>query len=181
MMRHPYRLIGVLILTLSTVLICWQGSAAARSQFGVAAQSATYNSSSGEVKFTLVFNQSPDFSTTDAFGRQKNSFQYFVIGDATLPYPSNFDSIIRGEEIHSSGLIPIRNAVPPDDSDPASGGWGTIRGEVPYTLRGRVLMFSAPLGLISDHVDAGAVAYHLETYEFGVLTGSVDGSVRLHR
>jgi hypothetical protein len=155
--------------------------AAPTTDFRVVSESAIYKPSSGEVTFKIVFNQTPDFFTTDSAGRQANSFQYFIVGDQSLSYPSNYDSIIRGEEIHTSiNLIPIRNAVPPDYSDPRSGGWGTIRGEVPYTIRGRVLTFTVPLSLITDQGDVSAIDYRLETYQFGELTGVVESDIQLN-
>jgi hypothetical protein len=130
------------------------------------------------VTFRIVFDQVPDFFTTDSFGRQADSFQYFIVGNPSLPYPSNYDSIIRGEEIHwTIDLIPIRNAFPPDYSDPRSGGWGTVRGEVPYTLNGSTLTFAAPLSLISNRTDASNISYHLETYAYGGLTSAVDSHI----
>ena len=36
------------------------------------------------------------------------------------------------------------------------------------------------LTLISDRPELPAIGYHLETYQFGAITGSVDGSIRVH-
>ena len=136
---------------------------------GIASQSATYNALTSEVAFTLVFDEPPDFFSTDALGRQADSFQYFIVGDPTLPYPSLYDSLIRGEELHLTiDQIPIRDAVT-----------AALRGSVPYSLTGAELSFSAPLSLISDHTDARTIQYVLETYEFGALTGGVIGEVVL--
>jgi hypothetical protein len=139
------------------------------SSAGIASQSAIYNPLTGEVAFTLVFDQQPDFFSTDAPGRQADSFQYFIVGDPTLPYPSRYDSLIRGDELHSTiDQIPIRDAVT-----------GALRGSVPYSLTGAALSFSAPLSLISDHTDAGTIQYVVETYEFGAFTGGAIGEVAL--
>ncbi len=153
---------------------------AATPPFQLITQSAIYNPGTGEVTFRVVFNQTPSFFVTDSVGRQADSFQYFVLGDSNQPYPANYDAIIRGEEIHSTPdhLIPVRNAVPPDLSDPSSGGWGTIRGEAPYTLTsGSTMTFSAPLSLISNRTGVMNISYRLETYTYGSLTGFVDGSI----
>jgi hypothetical protein len=188
MKKRPLWVIGFLFATLLTLLVCAEGSAAtqadsqAQEDFGIVTQHAIYRPASGKVTFILVFNRRPDFFTTDEFGRPANSFQYFIVGDESLPFPENFDSIIRGDEIHAnSGLIPIRDAFPPDDNDPHSGGWGTVRGEVSFRTHGRVLMFSVPLDLMSDQSGATHVQYHLETYQFGDLIDSVDGSIRIQR
>ena len=148
--------------------------------FAIVSESATYIPSTGEVSFHIVFSQRPDFFTTDEFNRPANSFQYFIVGDSSLPFPETFDSVIRGDEIRfADGLAAIRNAMPPDDDKLRSGGWGTIRGEVPYSLHGPVLRFSVPLQLISDHAAPGAIAYGLESYEFGGLMHRIEGTIQV--
>ena len=176
-----YRRIVALVAGLLSLLIAPAGvEAAAPGQFQLESQSASYNAVTGKVTFDAVFNRDPDFLTTDPLGRQADSFQYFVVGDPSLPYPSDYDSIIRGEEIHSTkSVIPIRNAAPPDLADPLASGWGTLRGEVPYSLRGPDLTFSAPLGLITDRVGEQTIDYTLQVYGFGGLSSSVDGHVVL--
>jgi hypothetical protein len=137
-------------------------------------ETAVYDTATGVVDFTAEFDRVPNFRKVDAAGRRANSFQYFIVGDDTLPYTESFDAIIRGDElVLRSGLLPIRNSAPLDP-DPAAGGWGTIRATVPFRLDGRVLTFSAPLTALSDHSTDGRFAYILETYTFGAL---VDRSV----
>jgi hypothetical protein len=147
--------------------------------FTIVSESATYIPRTGEVSFRIVFSQRPDFSTTDEFNRTANSFQYFIVGDSSMPYPENFDAIIRGDEIRSTGLVVIRNATPPDDDISLSGGWGTIRGEVPYSLHGPVLRFYASPELISDHTAPTEIAYVLESYEFGNLMHHIEGTIQV--
>lgn len=137
-------------------------------------ESVVANLDSREALFTIEFNEVPDFFTIDNFGRQADSFQYYIDTDGELPvfrnYPDELDIIIRGEEIHVAGDIRIRNALPIGSGGSNSGGWGLIRGSVPYTLNGTVLTFSAPLELIGN--SDGLFSYHLETYEFGSGNGS---------
>lgn len=138
-------------------------------------ESAVYNPATGSVEFTIQFNRRPNFRKTDEVGRHADAFQYFIVGDAALRYPANFDAIIRGSELTlppARRLLPIRNSSP-SDSDPAAGGWGTIRAAVPFRLRGHVLTFSAPLAVLSDHSTDGRFAYILETYNFGSLSDSI--------
>src|SRR5207249_1011941 len=109
------------------------------------------------------------FLTTDAFGRQRHSFQYMigVNGWPDFPYPPQFESLIRGEEIHLTGdNIRIRNPWP-SDPDHASGGWGAIRGVVPYQLDGAILSFSVPLRLLSDDNVDGNFLYMFSSAEYG--------------
>jgi hypothetical protein len=125
--------------------------AAAQAPLTALSESVVFDPVTGQVTFTLVFNRRPDFEAEDSFGRQADSFQYYIVGDRSLPYPAYYDAIIRGEEIEvTSGLLPVRNSGPPDP-DPVSGGWGAVRDMVPYTLNGNVLTFSTSLGLISEH------------------------------
>ena len=138
-------------------------------------QSAVVNPGTHEAVFTIEFNEAPDFFSADSFGRQANSFQYFIDADGGLPvfrgspYYSELETIIRGEEIHFAGDILIRNVFPIDSGEPNSGGWGASRGSVPYTLSDTVLTFSTPLSLIGD--DDGQFSYRLEAYDFGAWNG----------
>ncbi len=136
-------------------------------------ESAVYDPETGNVDFTLQFDRRPNFRTVDEYGRQADSFQYFIVGDETLAYPQNFDAIIRGDEVQlKSRLLPIRNSAP-TDPNPAAGGWGTIRATIPFQLHGRVLTFSAALNELSDHSTDGRFTYILETYNFGSLVDSI--------
>lgn len=168
MRRQLYR--GTAFLMLSLVLL-FGSPIAASAVFIFQSESTIFEPASGKVQFTIGFNQSPDF-TVGSQGRQANSFQYFIAGDSSLTSPAKYDSIIRGEEIHlSADMLRIRNSVPPDSGPiTVTGGWGAVRGEVPFSLNGNTLTFSTPLSLISDHSLNGTVAYRLESYEFGSLT-----------
>ena len=139
-------------------------------------QSAVYDPATGQVTFALTFNRPPDFQGVDSLGRQADAFQYYIVGDPSLSYPNFYDTIIRGEELHlTSPVLRVRNATPTDPTDPpsVSGGWGTVRGEVPYQLNGNVLTFSTPLGLISDHSTDGHFTYDLLITQYGGLTQSL--------
>lgn len=146
----------------------------------VLSQSAEVNLASNSVLFQMEFNRTPDFFTSDEYDRQPDSFQYFIDADGGLPifknkvgepYDINLESIIRGEEIHLKGDIPIRN-VSPSDPDLNSGGWGSIRGSVPYALSGNVFSLLVPLQLIGD--SDGKFSYRLEWYEYGRMEGYIE-------
>jgi hypothetical protein len=171
----------VAVTSVLVALVGASGTAAAPSErqrsvdrhLQVVYESATFNSATGEVDFTLTFNRHPDFRTVDEYGRPANAFQYFIVGDDTASDPERFDAIIRGVELQSRPrLLPIRDSSPADP-DPRSGGWGTIRATVPFQLHGRVLTFSAPLDALSDHSTDGSFSYALETYAFGALVDSI--------
>ncbi|MEH1911314.1 MAG: hypothetical protein V7L05_16345 [Nostoc sp.] len=141
----------------------------------VESESAVVNPDAKEVLFTINFNKMPDFFTVDKFNRRAGSFQYFIDPNGELPILnaspiySNFSSIIRGEEIYVQGDVRIRDVFSVGASEPNSGGWGKIRGSVPYTLDGNVLKFSAPLQLIGD--SDGLFSYQLLLTEFGAWNG----------
>lgn len=176
MRAQAYRNAAIKIVALVLLSsIAWS----AKAEFTFLSESAVFNPSNQEVVFTIVFNQAPDFFTIDSNGRQANSFQYYIVGDPNLPYPSKFDAIIRGEEIHiTSNVIRIRNS-PPTDSSPEAGGWGSIRGTVPYKIKGNVLTFSTPLQLISNQSRDGHFDYELESYQFGTSTLNVASQSRV--
>lgn len=136
----------------------------------VISESAVVNNKTQEVLFTINFNKPPDFFSVDEFGRQADSFQYFIEASGTFPifrgspYYSEVDTIIRGEEIHVGGNIRFRGTGS-SSNNPTSGGWGNLRGSVPYILNDNTLTFSAPLRILGD--SDGFFSYRLEWYEFG--------------
>ena len=147
--------------------------------FRLESQSAVFNPTTGTVQFSITFNQPPDFFTVDSIGRPANSFQYYIVpdhGDPSFAFPDNFDSIIRGDEIHITGNTIRIRAPTPSTIDPAAGGWGPILGEVPFSLSVNTLTFSSPLFLISPHNVDGIFTYRLELYVFGALTDFVDAT-----
>jgi hypothetical protein len=111
-----------------------------RAAFIFVSESSVFNPDAHEVRFTIEFSHEPDFITTDSFGRQANSFQYYIPGD------------------------------PPAEPDAASGGWGPIRGSVPFRVQGHLLTFSAPVEMLTDRYRNGAFNYEVGSFVFGALT-----------
>ncbi|MHC5609472.1 MAG: hypothetical protein ACYTXA_00125 [Nostoc sp.] len=146
----------------------------------VESESAVVNLDAKKVLFTINFNKVPNFFTVDKFNRQTNSFQYFIDPHGELPIVnassiySNFSSIIRGDEIPVAGDVRIRDVFSVGPSEPNSGGWGKIRGSVPYSLDGTVLKFSTPLQLIGD--SDGVFSYQLLLTDFGSWNGIINES-----
>ena len=141
-----------------------RAAAATPGQFLATSQSAVFDPATAQVTFTLTFNRPPDRQAGE-------SFQYFIVGDPSLHYPNNYDAIVRAEQ-PTEDVLQVRNSHPTDPTVPpsVSGGWGTVRGVVPYQLNGSVLKFSTPLGLISDHSVDGHFSYDLELYQQAGLT-----------
>jgi hypothetical protein len=129
--------------------------------------------------FILLFSHKPNFTTLDTNGRPQDSFQIFIAFDPNTPNPASppsADVLVRGDEIHLAHALRVRDARPPV-ADPLAGGWGAIRGTVPFHINAQpngtaVLTFSAPFALLGI---TGRFAWVLETYNFGAQVDSRQG------
>ena len=129
--------------------------------------------------FNLHFNENPDFTTLDAYGRPQDSFQIYIAFNPATVNPSNSqaaDVIVRGDEIHLADAIRIRDARPPV-ADPNAGGWGALRGVVPYQLHQEAngtarLTFDAPFSLLGI---VGQFGWVVQTTNFGALVNQLQG------
>lgn len=129
----------------------------------VLSESAVYHAAPGRVTFKVIFDQQPDFSTVDSFGRMEDQFQYYIIGDSAAEYPLNFDAVITVEQPWiSQSRLAVRS---PDINDP--NGWGTLVATIPFRLKGGSLRFSVPLSTINSHSADGGFTYQLQTLSFG--------------
>jgi hypothetical protein len=140
-----------------------------------------FDSGTQTFQFSITLSAAPDFYTVDQFGREKDMFQYWITWQpnplATWPY-GNPDVLVRGPEIYVNGTLPVRDAKGPQD--PTSGGWGPIRGSVPYALNGTVLTFTIPQSVIGD-ADGVFQYYLIVDGNFGateeIRAGISDGPV----
>ena len=144
----------------------------------IVSQSAAVDRDAGVARFSVTFDEAPDFHTSDEFGRLADSFQYEIDGNWRAPIglpPEGLDRVVRGDEIHVAGRLRIRDASfgVSADPDPDAGGWGAVRAELPFELDGAHLRFDAPLDAIGDEGD-GYFAYRLFTTEFGLTTSGVE-------
>jgi hypothetical protein len=111
---------SVKMAVIASVLVGLGYGVPAEAALMVLSQSAEVNLDSNSVLFQIEFNRAPDFFTTDEYGRQADSFQYFIDADGELSLfsggisYSNLETIIRGGEIHLGGDVRIRNLFPPD-------------------------------------------------------------------
>ena len=161
---------GLLVPLLLLSLVIAAGKSAAEDTLTLEAGSVSAIDNLENVTFTLQFNRAPDFFTCDEFGRQADAFQFYIATTTNIPIffpPRPYASLIRGGEIHLGDGIIIRNDGPPDDSDPNSGGWGSVRGSVPYSLSGETLSFSVPADVLDVQ---GPFAYSLLLTSFGAAT-----------
>jgi hypothetical protein len=127
-----------------------------------------YDPSTDSFRFRIAFTTTPDWSVLDAYGYQRDAFQYWItwaIQPGNMFYPmASADVVIRGGELHLGGELRIRDGTHME-GDPDSGGWGPIRGTVPWTLTNNTIEFIVPRALIGD--DAGIIQYYMLCGEFG--------------
>jgi hypothetical protein len=144
---------------------------------GVAAlqQSAEVNLGAGTATLSLSFNHPPDFTSLDAAGRPVDSFQVEVDGTWRPGQPplQELTAIIRGDEIHFAGTLPIRAPSPPVD-DPHAGGWGAIIDSIPFKTSGKQVEFTAPLADLG--APGGVFAYRAFTMADGQITAAAEAS-----
>jgi hypothetical protein len=139
---------------------------AKRAEFTITSYSTLFDNSTGVVTFTIRFSVKPNFTTADEFNRQADSFQILVPDE----------TVIRGEEIHCSGDIPVRR-VSPEVTDACSGGWGRVVTSVPYALHGKKLTFEVAHGFLSFH--ESTIPYTIESYVYGAQTFHAENTIDL--
>ena len=150
---------------------------AARAGLVITSQSVSVSLPRQQATFTLSLDHAPQLGVRDSLGRPVESFQYEIAPDCPnidqCPF-TDIRAVVRGDEVTASHLLPIRDGIETaSDPSPASGGWGFVRGEVPYRLDGSVLSFSAPLALL-DSPD-GRFSYRAFTTTSGETTSLVTG------
>jgi hypothetical protein len=129
------------------------------------------NHAAGTATFTIDFPHVPDFFTVDTFGRVADSFQIQITADPNGSPQINPTTVIRGDEIQFAHALRIRNGSPAS-SDPQSGGYGSIRGTVPFSVNGTDLTFTTPLSLIG--APTGYFSYYAFTTQSGFTTAQVE-------
>lgn len=140
----------------------------------VQSSSVMVDTEAGVAGFSLLFDAVPDFYTVDEFGRQASSFQYWIFWDgAPTVRTGDSDVIVRGGEIPVAGDLRFRDRGPSGTGGPDAGGWGPLRGSVPFVQTGALVEFSAPLSLIGD--PDGVFAYGLIATEYGASSGTLLG------
>ena len=129
--------------------------------------------------FDLLFNHAPDFYALDSAGRPQDSFQYFINPDwsgNTQNLQLNlgqFRDVVRGDEIHTSGKLLIRDAAIPSNPDPTSGGWGPVIAAEPFQVKGDNLTFTATFKDL--RAPKGTFSYEVYTTHFGGTVSTVQG------
>jgi len=149
-----------------------------RGSFRTVSDSVETDFTAHTTTFTVRFDCAPDFLTLDQYGRQKNSFQYYIDRDldGEIFSPDADVLIVRGEEIHSADALRVREALG-DDPSKTSGGWGPVCATVPFDLNGDTLSFTLSWNTF-DSSDQ-RFRYALETYEFGSMNDELIHSIPL--
>ena len=150
------------VLIAMSVGVVLTGTTGALGQIVALSESVEYFCPSETYVFEIEFNMVPDFYTLDDADRPEHSFQHEISYDWPYSY-TTFNVLTRGSEIHIDGDVRIRDREGP--SDPDSGGWGPIRGSVPYELEGTTIRFSVPASMIGD--TDGHIYYRLIVCTYG--------------
>jgi len=147
------------------------GSLADSSPLEIVDSAVSLSPAAQTATFDLQFNHAPDFYTLDSAGRVQDSFQYFInpnwsgnTHDLQLNY-GQFSDVVRGDEIHTSGKLLIRDATPPANPDPNSGGWGPVVATLPFQVTGNSLTFMATFSDL--RAPNGTFSYEVYTTHFG--------------
>ena len=146
----------------------------------IISQSVQVDRKSQEAHFVIHFNEPPlsDLLTIDSFGRPAGSFQYEIdpdwSGDPAQDPLAQLKTIIRGDEIREARDLRVRDASP-SVPEPIAGGWGKIRGKVPFEITGNTFTFSTPLTLLDDH--DGVFGYRVFSTQFGETSTLLQGKV----
>jgi hypothetical protein len=142
--------------------------------FEIVTHSVDVDVAQRRTRFSLTFNQRPDFFTVDEFDRPANAFQYWY--DAR---PGGFEFagedvvVIRGSEIRFSGALPVRASLNPSGEEfPHAEGWGEERGQVPVEMNEATLQFTVPWKLLGE--DDTRFSYRLLALEYGEQTSDIE-------
>ena len=166
-----------IVVAFSTGLLFSISNRSASGALSIVSQGVAVDQSDKEVLFSLVFNQPPNFTTTDSYGRHEDSFQYEIVPDTSQSIDNfSFESIktvIRGDEIGSGSVLPVRNGFGFGvDSSPSAGGWGPIIAKLPFALTGTKISFDAPFSVLGT--TDGQFAYRAFTTNYGATVSSVE-------
>ena len=147
--------------------------AATPDAFHLAGHSVEVSNAAETATFRLTFNREPNFFAADA----TESFQVEIDADATtFEQPLVFediDAVVRGAEISEADGLPVRDRE--GDGGEGSGGWGPVRGFVPFDLDGEMLTFTTDLSLIGDA--DGKFRYRINVIEDGAITTEVSAAI----
>ena len=147
----------------------------ARAAFEVVSHNASVDEIRRRTTFTVTFNESPDFFTTNELGEPDNAFQFFYDSEPAgdeIDFAGEDVVIIRGAEIRFDDNIPIRDSLNPGGEEfPNAEGWGEMLGSVDYELDGTTITFAGGWDVLRE--TDGVFGYRLFAFEQAELTNEV--------
>ena len=176
-MRRTTKLLNLAAAFAAASLVFFADAPAARAQeaFALAGHSVEVDNAASTATFRLTFNREPVFFVSE--GTATDAFQVEIDGDSTsFDQPLLFDTIdavVRGAEISQADGLPIRDRE--GDGGEGSGGWGPVRGFVPFDLDGDTISFTTAWSLIGD--DDGKFRYRIIAIDDGSVTSEVTAAI----
>lgn len=141
----------------------------------------TVDMASETTTFRIQFDRGIDLFSVDSQNRQADSFQFWVDSVAPNPIERTYDAllgrmpagtqtVIASGRVWETNQLDVIEVLPADSPEPRdAGGWGTISGNVDYTLTdGGLVSFTVPLSLLRD--TDGLFYYEWQCYEYGGLS-----------
>jgi hypothetical protein len=135
-----------------------------------------YVASSQTFEFVITFSAPPDFNTVDGLGRRKDDFQYWITWDLhplDPLYPWIHPNVLVRLSTQEPGSIAVCNASGGSSDPDCTGGWGSRRGTVPFSLTGSVITFVLPRDVLGD--PDGVFQYFLGVSSYGGFTDTRTG------
>ena len=176
-MRRTTKILNLAAAVTAASVVFFADAPAARAQeaFELAGHSVEVDNTAATATFRLTFNREPLFFVSE--GTATDAFQVEIDADGTsFEQPLVFetiDAVVRGAEISETDGLPVRDRE--GDGGEGSGGWGPVRGFVPFDLDGATLTFTTGLDLIGD--DDGKFRYRIIAIDDGSVTSEVTAAI----
>jgi len=176
-MRRTTKLLNLAAAVSAASVVFFADAPAARAQaaFELAGHAVEVDNDAATATFRLTFSRTPVFFVSE--GTATDAFQVEIDADSTsFEQPLVFetiDSVVRGAEISETEGLPVRDRE--GDGGEGSGGWGPVRGFVPFDLDGATLTFTTSLSLIGD--DDGKFRYRINVIDDGAITSEVSAAI----
>ena len=174
-MRRTTTSLNLAAIIIASVIFASASVARAQDSFQLAGHSVEVDNTAETATFRLTFNREPVFFVSE--GTATDAFQVEIDADSTsFEQPLVFetiDAVVRGAEISQADGLPVRDRE--GDGGENAGGWGPVRGFVPFDLDGATLTFTTGLDLIGDA--DGKFRYRIIAIDDGSVTSEVTAAV----
>jgi hypothetical protein len=176
-MRRTTKILNLAAAASAASVVFFADASVARAQeaFELAGHSVEVDNTADTATFRLTFSRAPVFFVAE--GTATDAFQVEIDADGTsFEQPLVFetiDAVVRGAEISEADGLPVRDRE--GDGGEGSGGWGEVRGFVPFDLDGETITFTTGLDLIGD--DDGKFRYRINVIDDGSITTEVTAAI----